>query len=146
MSVFKFQLSQLVLSLVEEDRDLYYKTLEFLKCHDPLVIPLQLFKSGKSSSKFLPPIEKFHLRLYLVYERDITDSEKYEAYKNLDSEQYLTNTFTDKLLVFPLCSGVVIIRTHVTHSQSLSNKPATPWVALHQTGKILRAFCDCVAG
>ena len=115
MSVFKFQLSQLVLSLVEEDRDLYYKTLEFLKCHDPLVIPLQLFKSGKSSSKFLPPIEKFHLRLYLVYERDITDSEKYEAYKNLDSEQYLTNTFTDKLLVFPLCSGVVIIRTHVTH-------------------------------
>lgn len=146
-----------MLSLVTEDRDVYYKTLQFLKCHDPLVIPLKLFKSCKGASKFIPPIEHYHLVLYLVLERNLTDSERYEAYKNLDSEQYLSNTFTDKLLVFPLSSGVVIIRTHVTHFQFLSIKPEKPGVAFTQQEKSSMLFatvlldwftyvCNCVSG
>jgi hypothetical protein len=145
MTNFRYKLSEFALSLVQEYRDFYYKSLEFLKCHDPLLIPLQLYKSV-NVRKLIPPIEKYHLVFYFVIERDITESEKYEAYKNLDSKQYLSNTFTDKLLVFPLSSGVVLIRTYVTHSQSLSLKPANPWAALDQSGKVLRAFCDCAAG
>lgn len=48
-------------------------------------------------SKLIPPIEtdNYHLVLDLVLKLDISDSERYKAYKNLDSEQYLSNTFTD---------------------------------------------------
>jgi len=40
----------------------------------------------------------------------------------------------------------VIIRTHVTHSQSLSEKAAKPWAAIRDDGKVIIAFCDCKAG
>ena len=115
MSVFKFQLSQLVLSLVEEDRDLYYKTLEFLKCHDPLVIPLQLFKSGKSSSKFLPPIEKFHLRLYLVYERDITDSNRFDIQHRVPDYSNIEPNNRVNLIIKPSLRQVTAIPRHGAH-------------------------------
>jgi hypothetical protein len=60
----------------------------------------------------------------------VGDGEKVEAVNNfLASEQYLTNPFSDKLLAFPLTNGNVIIRSHITRSQTLSAKPATPWAA-----------------
>jgi hypothetical protein len=78
--------------------------------------------------------------IHLVMGRNCSDGEKVEAINNLlSSEQYLTNTFSDKLLAFPLPNGIVILRSHITHSQTLSAKPATPWVALQSDGKILFA-------
>jgi hypothetical protein len=45
--IFQYRLSPFALSVVEEDRKYYYQQLEHLKCHDPLAIPLPLFKCGK---------------------------------------------------------------------------------------------------
>ncbi len=97
---FSYQISDFAKSLVREDRVLYEKQLQRLKCHDPYLILLQLFKSSRKSVKtLLPKIQKQHLTFYFVLERDLSDEERHEAYKNLDSEQYFINTFTDKLLM-----------------------------------------------
>ena len=77
----------------------------------------------------IPKIEKYHFVQYLVFENNYGEDERREGYKNLDCEQYLTNTFTDKLLAFTLLNGVVLIRTHVTHSQSFNLHNAKPWAA-----------------
>ncbi len=62
---------------------------------------------------------------------------KNEAYKNLKrSPQYVDSFFSGKLLAFPLRNGTVIIRSHITNSQSLGINPATPWAALHSDGKV----------
>jgi hypothetical protein len=82
----------------------------------------------------------------LVFEENKDEEGRREAYKNLDSEQYLSNTFTDKLLALTLSNLVVLIRTHVTHSQSLNLPKARPWAALQNDGKVIVAFCDCIAG
>jgi hypothetical protein len=88
-----------------------------------------------------------NLIVYVIVERCGSDGEKVEAVNNfLASEQYLTNTFSDQLLAFPLTNGTVIIRSYITHSQTLSANPATPWAALLSDGKIFVVFCDCVAG
>ena len=144
--IFKYRLSPFALSLTAEEKNNYYKQLERLKCHDPLVLHLQLYKSGKELKEVIPKIEKYHLVQYLVFEKNYGEDERREAYKNLDSEQYLSNTFTDKLLAFPLLNGVVLIRTHVTHSQSLNVHKAKPWAALRKDGQVIVAFCDCIAG
>lgn len=144
--IFKYRLSPFALSVVEEDRKYYYQQLEHLKCHDPLAIPLPLFKCGKVLKTIIPSIEKYHLVQYLVFEKNKDEEGRREAYKNLDSEQYLSNTFTDKLLALTLSNLVVLIRTHVTHSQSLNLPKARPWAALQNDGKVIVAFCDCIAG
>jgi hypothetical protein len=132
--IFKYRLSPFALSVVEEDRKYYYQQLEHLKCHDPLAIPLPLFKCGKVLKTIIPSIEKYHLVQYLVFEKNKDEEGRREAYKNLDSEQYLSNTFTDKLLALTLSNLVVLIRTHVTHSQSLNLPKARPWAALKNDG------------
>ena len=110
-----------------------------MKCNDPLVIDLHLFKSGSDLKKLIPPITRDHLIVYLIVERRGSDGEKVEAVNNfLASEQYLTYTFSDQLLAFPLTNITVIIRSHITHSRTLSAKPATPRAALLSDGKI---FC-----
>jgi hypothetical protein len=81
----------------------------------------------------------------LVFEKNKDEEGRREAYKNLDSEQYLSNTFTDKLLALTLSNLAVLIRTHVTHSQSLNLPKARPWAALKNDGKVIVAFCDCIA-
>lgn len=142
-----YKLSDFAKSLVPEERDRYCKTLKELKCHDPLAIDLNLYKSENELKNVIPPISKAHLILYLIVGRNGTDGEKVEAFKNLlTSPQYLTNTFADKLLAFVLPNGIVLFRTHVTHSQTLSVRPATPWVALNSDGKVIVGYCDCVAG
>ena len=101
-----------------------------------------MYKSGKKFKEVLPPIQNKHLLLYLVIERNGSNGEKFEAYKNLSgSPQYVDNTFAEKLLSFPLPSGTVIIRSHITHSQSLGIIPTTSWAALHSDGKV-----NCAAG
>ena len=75
------------------------------------------------------PIVRYYLVLYLVNERNGSDGEKYEAYKNL-SDSHSTQPFADKLVVFPLPNGTAIIRSHITHSQSLGENPATSYAAL----------------
>ena len=142
-----YKLTDFAKSLPEIEFKFYCEKIEELKCNDPLVIDLHLFKSGSDLKKLIPPITRDHLIVYLIVERRGSDGEKVEAVNNfLASEQYLTNTFSDQLLAFPLTNGTVIIRSHITHSQTLSAKPATPWAALLSDGKIFVAFCDCLAG
>ena len=111
-----------------------------------MAIPLPLFKCRKVLKTIIPFIEKYHLVQYLVFEKNKDEEGRREAYKNLNSEQYLSNTFTDKLLALILSNLVVLIRTHVTHSQSLDLPKARPWAALQNDGKVIVAFCDCIAG
>ena len=111
-----------------------------------MAIPLPLFKCRKVLKTIIPSIEKYHLVQYLVFEKNKDEEGRREAYKNLNSEQYLSNTFTDKLLALILSNLVVLIRTHVTHSQSLDLTKARPWAALQNDGKVIVAFCDCIAG
>ena len=80
----------------------------------------------------------------MVFEKNKDEEGRREAYKNLNSEQYLSNTFTDKLLALTLSNLVVLIRTHVTHSQSLNLPKARPWAALQNDDKVIVAFCDCI--
>ena len=142
-----YKLSEFAKSLPEDEFKFYCAKIEELKCNDPLVIDLHLFKSVSDLKKLIPPITRDHLIVYLIVERRGSDGEKVEAVNNfLASEQYLTNTFGDQLLAFPSTNGTVIIRSHITHSQTLSAKPATPWAALLSDGKIFVAFCDCLAG
>ena len=68
--------------------------IEELKCNDPFVIDLHLFKSESDLKKLIPPITRDHLIVYLIVERRGSDGEKVEAVNNvLASEQYLTFQF-----------------------------------------------------
>lgn len=146
ISECQLKLSEFAQSLIPEERNLYCSKLKELNCCDPLSIPLDVYKS-KQLKKVLPPIEHDHLVLYLVLEQNGSTGERFEAYKNINnSVQYVDNTFCDQLLAFPLPSGVVIIRSHVTHSQTLVTKPATPWAALQSDGKVVVGYCNCVSG
>ena len=146
-SLCNLKLSTFAQCLVPEEKQLYCHKLKELGCVDPLSIPLGVYKSGKNMKEVLPPITYQHLVLYLVIERNGSDGEKFEAFKNLNgSRQYVDNTFADKLLAFPLPNGIVIIRSHITHSQSLTVNPTTPWAALHSDGKVNVGYCDCAAG
>ena len=100
-----YKLSEFAKSLPEVEFKFYCEKIEELKCNDPLVIDLHLFKSGSDLKKLIPPITRDHLIVYLIVERRGSDGEKVEAVNNfLASEQYLTNTFSDQLLAFPLNS------------------------------------------
>ncbi|XP_045023799.1 uncharacterized protein LOC123468405 [Daphnia magna] len=146
-TICSLKLSKFAEGLVPEEKKLYCDFLKELGCVDPLTIPLSVYKSEKKVKEVLPPIKNKHLVLYLVIERNGSDGEKFEAYKNLNgSPQYVDNTFADKLLAFPLPNGIVIIRSHITHSQSLGINPTTPWAAIHSDGKVKVAYCDCAAG
>ena len=146
-NICNLRLSKFAEGLIPEEKNMYCAKLKELGCVDPLTIPLSVYKSGKKVKEVLPPIIHNHLVLYLVIERNGSNGEKYEAYKNLnDSPHYVDNTFADKLLAFPLPNGTVIIRSHITHSQSLGINPATPWAALQCDGKVNVGYCDCKAG
>ncbi|KAI9563371.1 hypothetical protein GHT06_010832 [Daphnia sinensis] len=117
-SICSLKLSKFAQGLIPEEKKLYGEKLKELGCVDPLTIPLSVYKRGKNQ----------HLVLYVVIERNGSNGEKFEAYKNLKgSPQYVDNTFAEKLLAFPLPNGTVIIRSHITHSQSLGINPTTSW-------------------
>jgi hypothetical protein len=106
------KLSKFAEGLVPGEKKFYCDFLKELGCVDPLTIPLSVYKSGKKVKEVLPPIKKKHLVLYLVIERNGSNGEKFEAYKNLNgSPQYVDNTFSEKLLAFPLPNGTGIIRS-----------------------------------
>lgn len=96
MDSLKYKLSDFAVSLVQEDRDVYYESLEFLKCPDPLLIPLRLYISA-NVRKLLPPIERYHLVFYLVLERYISESERYEAYKKSRFEAIFIQYFHEQV-------------------------------------------------
>ena len=127
-SICSLRLSKFAECLIPEEKKFYCEKLKELGCVDPLTIPLSVYKSGKKVKEVLPPITDKHLVLYLVIERNGTNGEKYEAYKNLnDSPQYIDNTFADKLLAFPLPNGTVIIRPTDPNSLMVSNQYRLHW-------------------
>ncbi len=64
-----YKLSELAKSLPEVEFKSYCEKIEELKCNDPLVIDLHLYKSGSDLKKFIPSITRDHLILYLIVER-----------------------------------------------------------------------------
>jgi hypothetical protein len=83
-SLCNLKLSTFAQCLVPEEKQLYCQKLKELKCVDPLSIPLGVYKSGKNMKEMLPPITYQNLVLYLVIERNGSDGEKFEAFKNLN--------------------------------------------------------------
>ncbi len=113
-----YKLSEFAKSLPEIEFKFYCEKIEEMKCNDPLVIDLHLFKSGSDLKKLIPPITRDHLIVYLIVERRGSDKEKVEAVNNFFvSEQYcIVQCTTLSGPVFSLLTKVEFIKPCIERS------------------------------
>ena len=66
----------------------------------------------------------------------------------MDGYKYVTNGCIENVEVVttPACPSIVLACAHVRHSQRITATPLKPWVAVEQSGAVVCAHCDCMAG
>ncbi|XP_038045141.1 uncharacterized protein LOC119719715 [Patiria miniata] len=72
-----------------------------------------------------------------------------KSFKSLDSYSYFVNGFVQAILYSSVSadSPVCVLRSRVTHSQSLTKPPVSTWIMINKsTGSVVAAHCMCMAG
>ena len=66
----------------------------------------------------------------------------------MDGYKYVMNGCIENVEVVatPACPSIVLACAHVRHSQRITATPLKPWVAVEQSGPVVCAHCDCMAG
>ncbi|XP_038066943.1 uncharacterized protein LOC119736969 [Patiria miniata] len=86
---------------------------------------------------------------YLINSPGPYTKDSMKSFKSLDSYSYFVNGFVQAILYSSVSadSPVCILRSRVTHSQSLTKPPVSTWIMINKsTGSVVAAHCMCMAG
>nr|XP_054931761.1 uncharacterized protein LOC129387066 [Dermacentor andersoni] len=64
----------------------------------------------------------------------------------MEAHNYLTSGWVQQPCLKVLSDGRVVIVCQVRHSQSVNDKPLTPWLVIKEDGEVQAAHCTCKAG
>ena len=109
-------------------------------CDDPYTFP----RSELALDKW-PDIEYPDIYNYLINTPNQYTNDMLKAYKSLDSYKYFVSGWVGDVCVHE-SGNKAILTAKVRHSQSISEKPLQPWIAIEKSGRILCAHCTCKAG
>lgn len=99
----------------------------------------------KDDLKIWPKTEAPQITAYLL-ENKACDFRQMEAFRSLQSYNYLQSGWVGQVLVNEVNDDVCFLKGKVTPSQSLNNDCHTAWVCSELKGKVVTAGCSCMAG
>ena len=88
-----------------------------------------------------PNVEFPELYSYLIAAPNPCTKEELKAYKSMDG--WIENV---EVVAAPAHPSTVLACARVRHSQRITATPLKPWVAVEQSGVVVCAHCDCMAG
>lgn len=125
----------------------YLEKLCSIKSECPYKIRDSLWFHGDDIQNILPDISYFDVFYYLVYRRSVYTEDEMRNYKSCKSWKILhSEGMFFELRAHQLHDGMVLLKAKVHHSMTFSQAPLRPWVAIHMSGVVACAHCDCVAG
>lgn len=142
----KYRLSEYAFGLTVSQRNRYIEKLKLLGVDDPYIITQSVWKEKKEFKSLLPPTRGYHITLYCLSQRESTSAEQFRCNKSLDAKDYVKKGFVQQCCGLTLADGTVIVKSHVTPSQSFNDTSRNPWVALKATGEVITGHCNCTAG
>ena len=80
---------------------------------------------------------------YLILTPNLYTNKQLKSYKSLDACNHFVNSWVSDIVVRVNNASKSNL---VKHSQSLSLPPLKPWVAINQSGVVVCAHCNCMAG
>lgn len=92
-----------------------------------------------------PEVSVTNVVCYLVRSK-ACDLKEAEAFKSLDSYNYLQSGWVGQVLSYKLCSDITCVKADVRPSQAVNKKSFTAWAVIQNSGPILTGGCSCMAG
>ncbi|XP_059174981.1 uncharacterized protein LOC131955049 [Physella acuta] len=135
--------SAYVKSLAPTEQEQYIKKIELLCIEDPYLLSDQ--RQLVDDISIWPKIENMDIVNYLVFSTNKVTQEQMRNYKSMKSYVYFTDGLVSQIKCREFGSKVVVV-AKVKHSQKAAEKPVEPWLFCQQTGVILAAHCNCMAG
>lgn len=86
-----------------------------------------------------------HIVCYLIKTK-ACDLRQAEAYKSLDSYNYVQSGWVGQVLCHKMSEEMVCLKAEVRPSQAVNKKPWVAWACIKNTGQVLTAGCNCMAG
>ncbi|KAK5638751.1 hypothetical protein RI129_013046 [Pyrocoelia pectoralis] len=82
---------------------------------------------------------------YLLYTKSAYTHQQLKAYKGLDAYKQANSGWVREVLTKRCCKKIVVLG-RVMHSQRISENCTNTWIITEDSGCVLSAHCDCVAG
>lgn len=117
-----------------------YSISDGAKCVHPLHVV-----DWVDDMKQWPCVSSAHIICYLIKTK-ACDLKEAEAYKSLESYNYVQSGWVGQVLCHKVNAEVVYIKADVRPSQAISQKPWIAWASVRATGQVITAGCSCMAG